>query len=168
MKKIGHLSIKQILEKFREIDPITNCWLWTRCKNNQGYGIVELGHSGFLVHRLSYEEFTKKKLKKLCLHKIICPNRHCFNPDHLYDGDYGQNMYDKVILGNHFQTKKTHCPLGHTYDKKNTRLHRGRRYCKKCVSLAGMRYRNKLKEKSRERIKLKNLNNEQVKNDLVG
>jgi hypothetical protein len=30
------------------------------------------------------------------------------------------------------QRAKTHCPVGHPYDEKNTYLYEGRRYCRAC------------------------------------
>ncbi len=31
--------------------------------------------------------------------------------------------------------RKTHCPQGHEYNVKNTRLYEGRRYCRACDSV---------------------------------
>lgn len=35
------------------------------------------------------------------------------------------------------QAKKTHCPKGHRYTAKNTRVYRGRRYCRACGAPKG-------------------------------
>ncbi|OKH70800.1 hypothetical protein EB72_24710 [Mycobacterium sp. SWH-M1] len=43
-----------------------------------------------------------------------------------------ENAYDAVRNGSHHFANKTHCPQGHPYDAANTRVYRGRRYCKSC------------------------------------
>lgn len=144
-KRFNNLSIREILLKYRRIDEKTGCWLWTRCTNSRGYGIIELNNKGYLVHRLSFIEF-KAPLINLACHILECPHKHCFNPEHLYDGTYSENMYDKVKIGNHYNKIKTHCPQGHSY-KEHGRLQSGRRICKICENSRGRIWRKQQKEK---------------------
>jgi hypothetical protein len=39
---------------------------------------------------------------------------------------------DSVRKGRHKEARKTHCPQGHPYDKKNTYTNQGKRYCLTC------------------------------------
>lgn len=94
-------SIRQRLEYYRKIDPITGCWLWTGYKDKRGRGSMTVIENGkkhpVSVCRLSYEEFTGKKLSGMCCHKLECHNSTCFNPDHLYDGDNSNNQRDRYL-----------------------------------------------------------------------
>jgi transposase-like protein len=47
-------------------------------------------------------------------------------------GTSGENALDQVRHGTHVMANKTHCPSRHRYDDENTRIYRGRRYCKAC------------------------------------
>src|SRR5437763_397830 len=38
------MKIEDRLNQYREVDPRTGCWLWTKYRNARGYGIV--GHNG--------------------------------------------------------------------------------------------------------------------------
>lgn len=42
------------------------------------------------------------------------------------------NMQDQVTHGVHIHARKTHCPRRHEYTPENTRLYRGRRFCRAC------------------------------------
>jgi hypothetical protein len=153
MKIPRNLTIKQILEKFRKIDSATGCWLWTLGRNNYGYGQVTINKKIVSVHRLSYETFINP-LKNLCLHKLKCPNRHCFNPDHLYDGNRYDNIMDAIKLGYKPHPLQTHCLNGHEFDY-ITRS--GARGCKTCKKARMKEYNKKLTIKRRLK-KLEKLN----------
>lgn len=92
-------------------------WIFTGYIGQNGYGELFIVGSKKRVHRLSYEVYNNIKLqeKDQVLHKPPCNNRRCFNPTHLYVGDYADNAQDKAIL-------KTHCINGHPYDKNNLRF----------------------------------------------
>lgn len=123
-------SIKEILFENRKIDSITGCWLWTGSAQ-RGYGQVHINGKNFRVHRLSYEEFIGP-LTQLCLHKTTCPNKRCFNPEHLYEGDDFQNMQDMATI-NHPKLSKTHCRNGHEYTPENTYRCGMKKDCKICM-----------------------------------
>lgn len=74
----------------------SGCWVWTRCKDRNGYG--RCGKGSRLAHRTAYEVFNGKFDQKLqVLHK--CDNPGCINPEHLFLGNHLDNMKDKKKKG---------------------------------------------------------------------
>jgi len=96
------------LRKHTKIDSVTNCWLWTGCLSkggkSEGYGRVLVGGTVFYVHRLSAHVYYDMPVDKgvsdhQALHRDICPNKSCWNPDHLYVGYHSDNMEDRDRVG---------------------------------------------------------------------
>ena len=120
-KSLLSITINTLIEKTK-IDPITNCWLWT----GENYGSEKYGRLKFLgqykpTHRLSAHFFLKLDLKskrKLACHKQECPNKNCWNPNHLYVGNHRSNMKDALAIGTRKPihkirgTKKGNCKHG--------------------------------------------------------
>lgn len=127
------ILIERKLFKRRRIDLITGCWLWTGSFNAKGYGQMKFGDKQPYVHRLSYEMYIGP-ITELVLHKLNCPNKNCFNPDHLYQGNDNDNSIDKITLNKypHPNSTKTECKRGHEYTLENTYTYRNRRQCNKC------------------------------------
>ena len=92
------LSIRDKLFEHRQIDHITKCWLWTLSCNKSGHGFIHIGLKKELVHRVAWREFVGP-IKELICHKRECPNPNCFNPEHLYDGNYYTNAQDRKVVG---------------------------------------------------------------------
>ena len=96
-----------VLKKLREktvMDTETGCWLWTGSTNGVGYGEIRIGAAPgkkYYVHRLSLYLFSEITLEDSLQanHKTICPNRNCWNWEHLYGGDQVENMKDARELG---------------------------------------------------------------------
>lgn len=86
-------AMRDRLERNRKIDPITGCWLWTATLKPNGYGQIMVDRECKYVHRESYKEYIGKP-KNLVLHIRTYPNKHCFNPEHLYDGSKSDNAID--------------------------------------------------------------------------
>lgn len=90
-------NIELIIKSRIIIDPVTNCWLWQGEKSHSGYGRLRVGYRKQMVHRISamlYLGLAKWDADTLTLHKPICPNKHCCNPDHLYLGSGKDNWAD--------------------------------------------------------------------------
>lgn len=77
------------------------CWDWTGCLGDKGYGSINKGfwHGGNeRAHRLSWiihYGYISKELQVL----HTCDNRKCVNPHHLYLGTNADNVRDRVMRG---------------------------------------------------------------------
>jgi hypothetical protein len=79
------------------------CLLWTGAKDKDGYGKFQLNSAGkqqhVRAHRYAYFLARGHWPNRLALHSCDTPG--CVNPDHLEDGDQGQNVRDCVARGRH-------------------------------------------------------------------
>lgn len=92
-----HLSrfgtIKQRLLTYRKLK--NDCWIWTKSKTKDGYGVMVVNRKQYRVHRLSYQEFVGEIPSGLLVcHK--CDTPLCFNPSHLFLGTVTENALDMV------------------------------------------------------------------------
>lgn len=75
-----------------------DCWLWTACTTDSGYGQISEGAGTrklLRAHRVSYEIENGPITDGLqVLHE--CDNPPCCNPNHLFLGDHQANMADMV------------------------------------------------------------------------
>jgi hypothetical protein len=123
------------------------CWMWTASTNTRGYGKFYLRGRLWLSTIVAYRHFKGDYRPGLFMcHQ--CPyeqgdldNRRCINPDHLLPQTPKQNS-EEGYVGTH-QTVKTHCPKGHEYTDNNTRLYKGRRFCRACDRLRPRRVASK-------------------------
>lgn len=76
-----------------------DCWLWTRCHNGVGYGMIAPnGKKQVYAHRFSYELHVGPIPKDAyLLHS--CDNPPCVNPAHLRIGNDRENMRDVLRRG---------------------------------------------------------------------
>jgi hypothetical protein len=130
--------------------PHSGCWVWLGHVGNDGYARVSLKRSHYSsAHRLAYM-LAKGPIPEGLNLDHLCRVRCCINPDHL------EPVTDRVnILRGQghaaVNAKKTHCPLGHSYDPGNTFLNHGGRQrecliCRREQSAAASRkYRARLK-----------------------
>ena len=68
-----------------------DCWLWTKCKNSDGYGRMRVNGVLEQVHRVSYEIFVGPIPEGLELDHT-CRNRACINPAHLEPVTHLENV----------------------------------------------------------------------------
>ncbi|HEY4816736.1 MAG TPA: hypothetical protein VIH67_04855 [Candidatus Acidoferrum sp.] len=70
----------RVLRK-RRIDPEKGCWIWTGTAI-KGAGIIKLGRTRVLVHRLAIALWRGIVLKPTQLAVRTCGTERCFHPDH--------------------------------------------------------------------------------------
>lgn len=113
-----------------KVDKTDTCWLWTACKNGDGYGQFALaGMRG--AHRVSYE-WAKGAIPEGLEIDHLCRIRHCVNPEHLEAVTHRENTLrgDTVAATS---AAKTHCPKGHPLSGDNlANLRDGTRRCLTC------------------------------------
>lgn len=123
------------LIKYREIDPITKCWIHTGVCNGVEsfkYGYVQYENKSYPTHRLSAYLSLGFNLDSRLLILHDCDNTVCWNPLHLSIGTQSDNMRDCVNKGRLYNQKKTHCPYGHEYSWDNIYWSGTKRQCKIC------------------------------------
>jgi hypothetical protein len=122
-----NLPLSSRLEARTIKDSVTGCWLWQGTISD-GYGQLKYEGKVIKVHRLSAMIYLGYNLSDeiyQVLHNAECPNRNCWNPDHLHIGTNEDNHAERK--------PKTHCVNGHEYTPENTTLTRNGRYrCKIC------------------------------------
>lgn len=111
---------------------VGDCWVWTGCRNDRGYGQAAVGNGKrAYVHRWVWEYLVGPVPDGLVLDHL-CRNPPCANPDHLQPVSGKTNTLRGVGFGAR-NARKTHCPEGHLYDEASTRItRRGWRICRTC------------------------------------
>jgi hypothetical protein len=113
-------------------EPNSGCWLWLGSLNrDNGYGRFYLRYKSYLAHRFSYELQNGPIQNGLVLDHL-CRNTSCVNPKHLEVVTNKENIL-RGISPSAENKRKTHCPIGHEYTEKNTRISKtGKRSCRTC------------------------------------
>lgn len=143
-KYIGLEDREELISRLKNktvIDEMTGCWLWQGSTNGSGYGEIRFGkkpNKKYYIHRISAYLFLNLDINNSNIqvnHMIDCPNKNCWNFNHIYLGNATQNMQDAILLGHKpglFNKLKTHCPRGHEYSEENTYHYKNERMCKEC------------------------------------
>lgn len=92
-----------------------DCWLWKRCCDSWGYGLIWVNGRRESVHRVAWTiangpipELYDGLPTKVC---HSCDNPPCCNPNHLFLGNDVINQKDSVIKGNHSSLRRgENCP----------------------------------------------------------
>lgn len=109
---------------------VIDCWLWMGSVKPDGYAQIRFRGRSTYVHRISYE-LVRGKIPVGMFLDHLCRNRCCVNPFHLEVVTNRENVL-RGVSPIAWNINKTHCPKGHPYDAKNTRVYRGFRYCRTC------------------------------------
>lgn len=125
-------SILKRLQRNTIIDPC-GCWLWIGCITNKGYGYLSIQNVIYKVHRLSLyihqDGFNINNPNIQALHKEICNNKNCWNPEHLYAGSTQENSKD---LSNKIQKTSVYS-CGHPRNAENSYINGIKLACKICM-----------------------------------
>lgn len=116
---MGKLSIQERVNK--NVDKSSGCWVWQRCTDGDGYGMIKVKGKTKRTHRAHWEEHngTIPEGMYIC---HTCDNPPCVNLEHLFLGTSVDNNKDRDLKHRHVNTKKTHCKYGHIFDEENTYL----------------------------------------------
>jgi hypothetical protein len=106
------------------------CWEWRGEVTANGYGRFHANGRRSMAHRWLYERLVDAIPDDLVLDHL-CRNRCCVNPAHLEPVTNVENARRGAVAA------RTHCPSGHEYSDTNTRVYRGRRYCRACNNNGG-------------------------------
>ncbi len=149
--------IKKITVSLTEQWNGTPCWNWNDKPNKGGYGMLNIANRARLAHRISFRIFKQTDPGPILDH--LCRNRRCVNPDHLESVDPFTNFdrgegREGLRIGRDLlaavNRSKTHCPIGHAYDKTNTAVRRdGSRRCRACHRLDRSRKEIRCRQASR-------------------
>jgi hypothetical protein len=116
------------------------CWPFIGSRISGGYGRLRVNGKKTLAHRVAWEqEHGPIPLGLSVLHH--CDNPPCGNVLHLFLGTNSDNQLDAVAKKRNHNTRKTHCPQGHSYEGDNLYIApSGRRRCRRCTLEAVYRY----------------------------
>ena len=139
---VSHIPTRDLVRIFSkiQINNGTDCWVWKRSVNTDGYGRVAWKYAGGCgiqsIHRLIYAWLVSPVPKGLARHipqiDHTCRNRRCCNPLHLELKTPKANVLESRA-GSAINAQKTHCPKGHPYNEVNTYIQKkGGRVCKTC------------------------------------
>jgi hypothetical protein len=118
---------------------MNDCIEWKYALSHNGYGLKRIGNKMVRVHRFVYEVCYGKIPDGLVIDHL-CRNRKCINPHHLELTTIKENTL-RGVGPTAMNAKKTHCKHGHEFNDENTYIRKdGRRNCKKCLSMASLKY----------------------------
>jgi predicted RNA-binding Zn-ribbon protein involved in translation (DUF1610 family) len=134
-----------------DVHPITFCWLWTGCVDENGYGNIGVRRPdgtrtvGY-AHRVAYEETVGPIPDRLEIDHL-CRTRSCVNPGHLEAVTHRENARRGAGTGGALRPPSDYCNSGsHHFDEANTiwftspNTGKPIRRCRACRSETSRRY----------------------------
>ena len=123
----------EILKRFeKKFTKTQGCWNWEASGHPKGYGQFWVNGKYERANRAAYRLY-KGEIPEGLIVCHSCDNPKCVNPRHLWVGTNSDNQRDRVRKGRHREANKTHCPSGHEYTEKNTKVAKnGWRQCREC------------------------------------
>lgn len=116
-----------------------DCLVWTGCRNDRGYGRIEVEGRNRGAHRVHYEMVKGPVPEGLQLDHL-CRNPACVNPDHLEPVTPRENSMRGFGV-QRVNAEKTHCLRGHPLTGNNIApAHRYRR-CIQCARIHSRDFR---------------------------
>jgi hypothetical protein len=102
LKRSHNLSEEGFVKWFNQqlIVSENGCMIWTRRKNEKGYGRLRLrnGKMGY-ANRVALEQKLGRPIAHSMLALHSCDNPSCCNPDHLREGTNAENMNERQEKG---------------------------------------------------------------------
>lgn len=121
---------KEFLQYVRQ-DADTGCWVWTRAKSPEGYGIAKRFGTDRMASRVAYTLFVGPIAVGLQIDHL-CRNRACVNPLHLEPVTQRENLLRGVGFPA-IRARMTACIHGHEFTAGNTYIKaNGTRCCRAC------------------------------------
>jgi hypothetical protein len=118
------------------------CWHWTGKINNCGYGEVNIRGKGYLAHRVFHSHFNGPIPEGFQVDHVCCV-RDCVNPAHLRAVSARENNLRSTSPAA-INARKVACVRGHPLSGSNLYMTPdGRRQCRVCRGLAGIRCQEK-------------------------
>lgn len=147
MADVSVEDVEVLIQKYVIPEPNCGCWLWVGPANTKGYGQAHIYGKRVMAHRMIYKAF-KRTIPDGFQLDHLCRVPSCVNPDHLEAVTPRENT--RRGLAGHKNKKKEHCPRGHTYTDKNTKIQTRNgvdsRICRKCQSIYGQKWYRKNRE----------------------
>lgn len=104
-----NLSEKQLWRFWKKVEKggPCECWNWNACKNELGYGNLNLFGKSLLAHRVAFaiSKGAFRSSLKVC---HSCDNPSCCNPSHLWLGTDADNVADRDAKGRLVKGKTFH------------------------------------------------------------
>lgn len=124
-------SLREKIEHYLDKSDPNGCWIWTRGKDPQGYGLVSWGGRSSYVHRTYLIELGHE-YPDGWVTDHLCRVTSCANPEHLEIVTRRENVI-RGVGPTAVNAVKTHCDNGHEFTPENTSTRpNGGRYCRAC------------------------------------